>query len=77
MNLRAGWVVANLRLFTLQSTMTWEGNTLVHDQKGQKDTVLRRTFEGDAMTLVRGFPFRIRLPGVSRGSTCIGRLKRL
>ncbi|XP_043196390.1 sodium/calcium exchanger regulatory protein 1-like [Amphibalanus amphitrite] len=40
----------------VKSTMTWEDGTLVHDQKGdtekgQKDTVLRRTFDGDTMTL--------------------------
>jgi len=38
------------------ATLTMEGNTLVHDQKGnkekeEKDSVIRRTFEGDTMTL--------------------------
>ena len=36
-----------------------DGNTLVHDQKGnkekeEKDSVIRRTFDGDTMTLVSG-----------------------
>jgi len=40
----------------VKSTMTWEAGTLVHDQKGdpekgQKDTVIRRTFDGDTMSL--------------------------
>jgi len=41
----------------VQTTMTMEENTLVHDQKGdkekaQKDSVIRRTFDADTMTTV-------------------------
>ncbi|XP_037071640.1 sodium/calcium exchanger regulatory protein 1-like [Pollicipes pollicipes] len=40
----------------VQATMTMDGNTLVHEQKGnkekeEKDSVLKRTFDGDTMTL--------------------------
>ena len=47
------------RMFPFQATLTMDGNTLVHDQKGnkekeEKDSVIRRTFEGDTMTLVSG-----------------------
>ena len=43
-----------------QATLTMDGNTLVHDQKGnkekeEKDSVIRRTFDGDTMTLVGGW----------------------
>nr|UEK51492.1 FABP-like protein [Parasacculina yatsui] len=42
---------------TVKSTITVDGNTLVHEQKGnkekkEKDSVLRRTFDGDTCTLV-------------------------
>jgi len=40
----------------VQATLTMDGNTLVHEQKGskekeEKDSVIRRSFDGDTMTL--------------------------
>ena len=50
-------VITNWNPSPLQTTMTMEENTLVHDQKGdkekaQKDSVIRRTFDADTMTTV-------------------------